>query len=405
MRPAIPWSLILFGLWCSFPNQGSPGNTHGPEPSGVTLYDPNPNHLWNRLHRALHVRLTDTGQPDKEQALLPGDQSYHALELDAFLYPNRSTYLQFGEPHTTALAVLDEFLTKDGEKLVRDPSKRAFLQRDLWALFDGTNVGPSNVPGRELRTRLAQAIQRLALSPREIEALPDNFAAVAATKKLQVFPVDLWDARGPWVLIGDDNKNTNGAQTITPFHDSFFGGRSAFLVLILAGESREKTMKVLPQFNENGKAPPVRAALVRRMLLIDNQGRIRLTPITETVQIRGDIAEQEFKLSRQDFLAGRMQQSIHRVAEDDTERPDILFLGHNAGDQPGPILKSCFQCHQGRDLNSHTQAFSGEVGPLRSRPHLTNSTLDDEVAKCIRQKYSQSLWGKLQGLWEGQIPK
>ena len=42
--------------------------------------------------------------------------------------------------------------------------------------------------------------------------------------------------------------------------------------------------------------------LVRRMLLIDNQGRIRLTPIAETVQIRGYVAEQEFKVYRQDFL-------------------------------------------------------------------------------------------------------
>lgn len=405
MRPMLTFSLILFGLWCSFPNQGRSGNTTAAHPSGVTLYDSNPDHLWNRLHQALHVRLTDLGNPEKEQALVPGDQSCHAFELDAFLWPNRSTYLQFGEPHKAALAVLDEFLAKDGEKLVREPSKRAFLQRDLWALFDGTRSWHSDVPGRDLRTRLAKAIQRLALSAEEITALPDNFAAVAATRKLPGFPVGLWDTRGPWVLIGDDNKNTNGAQTITPVHDSFFGGRSTFLVFIQADDSRDKTIKVIKQLNENGKLPPARAALVRRMLLIDNQGRIRLTPITETVQIRGDVAEQEFKLNRKDFLEGKIQQSIRRVTGDDNERPEILFMGHNAGDHPEPILKSCFHCHQGRDLNSHTQIFSGGVGPMRTRPRLTDSTLDDEVAKCIRRKHDQFMWGKLQGLWEAQIPK
>jgi hypothetical protein len=390
-------SVILL-LWFSAPNQNSPGTVG--EPSGLTLYNPDPNHLWNRLHQALHVRLTDLGNAEKEQVLLPGDQSSHALELDACLWPNRSTYLRFGEPHKTALVVLDEFLAKNGEKLIREPIKRAFLQRDLWAVFDWTRSGPNDVPGRELRTRLARAIQRLALSPEQIKALPDNFAAVAAVKKLPGFPVDLWDSRGPWVLIGD-NQSSNGPQTITPVHDSFFGGRSTFLVLVRGSTSRQETIKVVQQFNEEGKLPSARVALVRRMLLIDNQGRIRLSPITESVQLQGNGAEQEFKLQRQDLLEGRIPQSIHRITDDENDRPDILFLGRNTGYQPAPILKSCFHCHQGTDLNSHTQIFSATIGPMRARPRLAESTLDAEAAKSIRGKNEQFMWGKLQGLWEG----
>jgi hypothetical protein len=375
------------------------------ESSEVTLYDPDPKHLWNRLHRALHVRLTDLCNPDKEQPLLPGDQSPHALELDAFLWPNRSTYLRLGQPHRKALAVLDEFLAKDGEKLVREPTKRAFLQRDLWAVFDWTRSWHMDRPGRNLRARLARVLQRLALSPEEIKALPDNFAAVAATKKVAGFPADLWDTRGPWVLIGDDNKNTNGARTLTPVHDSFFGGRSAFLVLVRAGAGRDQTIKYVRQSNDKGKSSPTQVALVRRMLLIDKEGRIRLTPITESVRMRGDSAEQEFKLDRKDFLAGKTKQSIRRVTADDRERAEIVFLGANAGDRPALILKSCFHCHQGGDMNILTQNFSARVGPMRARPRLIESTLDDEIAKGIRWKYDQFMWGKLQGLWEGQIPK
>ena len=63
----------------------------------------------------------------------------------------------------------------------------------------------------------------------------------------------------------------------------------------------------MKQLNEDSKPPPLSFALVRRMLLIDNQGRIRLTPITETVQIRGDVAEQEFKVNRKDFLEGKIE--------------------------------------------------------------------------------------------------
>jgi hypothetical protein len=387
------------------PEQPKPNREQPPtESSEVTLYDPDPKHLWNRLHQALHVRLTDLGNPETEQDLLPGDQSSHALELDAFLWPNRSTYLRLGQRHKTALAVLDEFLARDGEKLVREPTKRAFLQRDLWAVFDWTRSWHMDGPGRNLRTRLARMMQRLALTPEEIKALPDNFAAVA-TKKIAGFPADLWDTQGPWVLIGDDNKNTNGARTLTPVHDSFFGGRSAFLVLVQAGASRDQTIKFVRQVNDKDKSSPPQVALVRRMLLIDKEGRIRLTPITESVRIRGESGEREFKLDRKDFLAGKTKQSIRRVTEDDRERAEIVFLGGNAGDRPTSILKSCFHCHQGGDMNIRTQAFSASVGPMRARPRLIASTLDDEVAKSIRWKNDQFMWGKLQGLWEGQIPK
>jgi hypothetical protein len=370
----------------------------------VTLYDRDPNHLWNRLHRALHVRDTDMNNPEKEQTLFPGDQSYHALELDAFLWHSRSTYLRFGEPHKTALAVLDEFLAKDGEKLVREPVKRAFLQRDLWAVFDWTRSWHTDVPGRNLRTRLATAIQRLALSPEEIKALPDNFAAVAAAKKVEGFPADLWDPQGPWVLIGDDTKSTPGGRTLTPVHEDVFGGRSAFLVLVQAGKSRDQTIKIVQQLNDKAQRGSTQVALVRRMLLIDKEGRIRLTPITETVQMIVG-TEREFKLDRKDFLGGKTKQSIRLVTEDDRERPEIIWLGRNAGHHPELILKSCSHCHPGGDLNVRTQIFSGHVGPQRLRPRLIESTVEHEVAKGIRWKYDQFMWGKLQGLWEGQTPK
>jgi hypothetical protein len=207
------------------------------------------------------------------------------------------------------------------------------------------------------------------------------------------------------VLIGDDNKNTTGARTLTPVHESFFGGRSAFVVLVKAGASRDQTFKFVRQINDTGKASGAQVALVRRMLLIDKEGRIWLTPITESVQMRGEGAEREFKLDREVFLAGQTKQSLRRVTEDDRERAEIVFLGSNAGDRPTSVLKSCFHCHQGEDLNSRTQTFSARVGPMRAQPRLIDSTLDDEAAKSIRWKYDQFMWGKLQGLWEGQIPE
>jgi hypothetical protein len=141
------------------------------------------------------------------------------------------------------------------------------------------------------------------------------------------------------------------------------------------------------------------------MLLIDQQGRIRLSPITESVQMRGASGELEFKLDRQNFLADKMEQSMHRITDDEVERAEIVFFGNNAGDRPTPILKSCFHCHQGGDMNSRTQVFSARVGPMRARPRLIDSTLDVELAKGLHWKYEQFMWGKLQGLWEAQIAR
>jgi len=42
------------------------------------------------------------------------------------------------------------------------------LQRDLWAVFDWTRSSHTDGPGRNLRTRLGEVMQRLALSPEEI---------------------------------------------------------------------------------------------------------------------------------------------------------------------------------------------------------------------------------------------
>ena len=64
----------------------------------------------------------------------------------------------YSDPATFERAdrLLDEFLETHGERLINDPLKRAFLQRDLWAVFDhlvGQNIARFNDPdlaGRRL---------------------------------------------------------------------------------------------------------------------------------------------------------------------------------------------------------------------------------------------------------------
>jgi hypothetical protein len=113
--------------------------------------------------------------------------------------------------------LLDEFLETRGERLIADPLKRAFLQRDLWAVFDhlvGQNIAqfgdadlarrrapmrdyevepgdlkhddPAAMQRRETLCRKpAVILQRLALPKAAIEALPDNYAAAVRSAGLR----------------------------------------------------------------------------------------------------------------------------------------------------------------------------------------------------------------------------
>src|SRR5262249_42289438 len=70
LRPHLRSLSVVLGLalvpgvgfwWClaSSPRAAEPSGDQAPAGVKVTVYDPDPQHLWNRLHAALIVRLTD----------------------------------------------------------------------------------------------------------------------------------------------------------------------------------------------------------------------------------------------------------------------------------------------------------------------------------------------------------
>jgi len=136
-------------------------------PEANTIYDSDTNHLWNRLNETLFERTAQDGK------------KYGLDELD-ILYWFRTTNLLAGTSHQQAISVLDEFINTHGEKLIRDPLKRALLQRDLWELFDWSALPWPSAPyaqeRKELQRRLAVIIRRLALTTNEIASLPDNYS-------------------------------------------------------------------------------------------------------------------------------------------------------------------------------------------------------------------------------------
>ncbi|SVD06914.1 uncharacterized protein METZ01_LOCUS359768, partial [marine metagenome] len=92
--------------------------------SKAAIFHPDADHLWNQLHAALFVRVDQAGQ------------QYGHDAVDPLLWPGTSGFLLQGKSHTQAIRLLDQFIGKEGAKLIKDPVKRAVMQHDLWAVFD-----------------------------------------------------------------------------------------------------------------------------------------------------------------------------------------------------------------------------------------------------------------------------
>jgi len=190
----------------------------------LPLYDADPNHLWNRLFAVFYTRPSrlparpqypaDTTRLDAWDRLLrrgelapgPTVERIEGGDVLGILAWPKTRYFSRPDRFAHENRLLDEFLESHGERLIDAPLKRAFLQRDLWAVFDhliGQNIahfGDRDLARRraavadyqiepdELRTdgragirrrailchKLARVIQRLALSRSAIDALPDN---------------------------------------------------------------------------------------------------------------------------------------------------------------------------------------------------------------------------------------
>src|SRR5262245_11457213 len=118
---------LLLGPLASPEPASPPGQ---PAPAGP-VYHPDPRHPWNRLHEALFVR---TG---------PDGRAYGHDRLEPLLWYGTKHLLE-DRSRDRALAVLEEFLRGNGERLIEDPLKRAVLQRDLWLVFNWLDIHHGN---------------------------------------------------------------------------------------------------------------------------------------------------------------------------------------------------------------------------------------------------------------------
>lgn len=244
----------------------------------LPLYDADPTHLWNRLFAAFYIRPSELpSRPDypKDSTKLDEwDRKLRAGQLpagpvvkrieggDIPAFPAWQKTRYYSDPATfeRTVKLLDEFINTHGERLIDDPLKRAFLQRDLWAVFDhlaAQNIARFNDPARtgrqasvpdyqvntfwksdhqlgpeELQAdpariarretlcqKLAVVIKRLALPRPTIKALPDNYAAAIRSgrfvaehefdPKPNYLPPGLLTQPDEWVEIDTSSAHLN----------------------------------------------------------------------------------------------------------------------------------------------------------------------------------------------------
>jgi hypothetical protein len=306
MRRAVVASALLVATVC----------LTGAQAPASGVYDPNPGHLWNRLHDALFLRHDAAGR------------EYGRDRIEPLLW-RTSKHLLHGDSHDRLLAALKEFIGGGKEQQITDPLKRAMLQRDLWLVFSWLEHGREEVhafpggraakiaAGERLREPLARAIGRVALTAGEIARLPDTYAAAVASgefaarpelasEERSYLPPDLFAGNGPWVSLGRDDGPIAPTHLLAdnPFTNSAFlvfiklpGGRPATLAYVDRLRAFRGPMFVatpstpkpeFPNFSPDiPQFPPgTEVALVRRALLVTSARDIVVTPIAEAVEVR-----------------------------------------------------------------------------------------------------------------------
>ena len=413
----------------------SAASADAPVASAATLYDSDPRHPWNRLHDALFVRTA------------PDGQRYGSGELDILFWSN-TQHLLIAPSHETALRELAAFIRNHGERLIRDPLKRALLQRDLWELFDWSAESSAEAEKEraELQRRLVLIIKRLALSAEEIARLPDNYAEAEAHLNAADLPRGMFAENSDWLIVGT-SYNLTASE-----HVRGFGGRSIFLVLTRFPQGREqaqdyfKTLRDFepaliylkgmpsglarpPMLRTNPHSPQFPAhtqwALVRRLCLIDDHGHLRATPLIESIETReyaaipaidaqGQLVDArelhtaqrfaEFQLNRwhapalRAIVPGERDfQFVHFRSQgvDAFEQTNAADWARDLPNIRGETLRECFQCHAAPGILSVNTYAAFDTAAHA----LDASTVEREIGTTLAWKSAQFDWGLLQGLW------
>jgi hypothetical protein len=385
---------------------------------------------WNRIFyclftRTIQTRLSDDfpeGKPfdrTKVRDLAIGSRLFQRVEsgdraIDPF-YP--SHFVRYGQapferwvdPRYAQLKqALEDALHEGAERL---PLARALMQSDVWAAYD--RLSAYEVQRREDQQRrneilalLGRFAKKLALTPQEIKALPDNYTAAAGIDQLpDVF------AESSWLEV---------VWFPDRFHEEFSDHRRVARVFVKpAARPTDKLGFLNGLRNASSIAEKLDSvALVIQNLLIDRNSEVMPTPLTYEVQVRrflkgrdGKVvgAEvQQFELSRRLFLGKPTSASFEAI-----ERMAPIYLAsggndldfasdfHAGVDQPVLVRLNtrCAACH---DKNTEAVfTFDLHRGSAPTRPvTLLKPSANEHARYVIERKGERMDFKALQEQWK-----
>lgn len=371
-----------------------PANQSEPTQS-ASIYDPDPNHLWNRLFVTFYRQKVSSYVDYHRDKTVTNWVGPDVLDPPLGHHP---CFLLDDEPFFRCNAVLDEFLNQQGAKLIHDPLKHVVLQRDLWAVFDLlVQINPTNAiaasgfasgtptplpltPSQQehqitLERKIALTIHSLALSRAEINNLPDTYSAairsVALTSKHQAGddnfpPHDLFATNGTWFEVNPGDPRLQ--------HSLMVGGRSVFrnfvkspagftnvLGDLIRDEEQWSRQRPMPQ-RPSGKLPVgTQFLLLREMICLDENLQMVPTHVVESVQFRTTSQDwfsdrligREAELSRI-LLFQNKQGGLRPIMAGEPRVAGYGSLGHLEVDSNGNSIslmvfpENCAACHQTR---------------------------------------------------------
>jgi hypothetical protein len=263
----------------------SAGTIPKDEPRAV--YAADPADAWNRIFYGLFTRVVRARpSPSSTRTIARIEGGDRAIEP---LYPHEPV----GSPEGAA-EVLEEprfpqlrqaLADALGDEARRPPLHRALLQSDIWAAHDVlAEYQPPGDRGRgrrhQLLSLLARLTRKLALTPREIDALPDNYAAASAAGH---FP-DVLAPGGGWIEV-EYLPNPLRIRA----HESVAGLRRSARVFLKPAATRKDRQEWLDGLAGRWADRTSRvdsAALLVRLLLIDDEGTVVPSRLAYEVQFR-----------------------------------------------------------------------------------------------------------------------
>ncbi len=238
----------------------------------------------------------------------------------------------------------------------RSPLARALMQSDLWAAHDvlfATQTSDEVQRGykEDLLDLLARSVKNLALSTREIQGLPDNYASAR-------LPFDLFSGDRGWIEI---------EYLADRFHDHASDYRRATRIFLKPAAPPANQLEWLGSLPEAGSGLIGKldaVALTVQPLLVDTNDVVVPTRLTYEIQVRtflkGDTGKWSgtkltvAELSRKALLEGQLG-GLRPVEEDApaylADAGNDYFFASAQSSLPAreavlaPLRKRCESCH------------------------------------------------------------